>query len=147
MAEDPVTQKDFDLFKQEMRSDFRAFQDRIISKFELYLSEVDKKVEGVINNRINFMAGVVIALVGFFIFIFTWYFDLTYNSINQVNHERARFELEKVIKETLEQTIKTNGDKAPKDKARSEVVDKAPKDKPFSDNLRAVKKAKKKAGG
>ena len=119
MAEE-ITQKDFELFKQEIInanelfkkeiiSENKLFQMNITNKFDLFLSEMDKKIENVINNRLKIIAGFVLFIVVGFMVCYTWYFETTHNSINKINHENARLELERTIKKSLAENLKDLG--------------------------------------
>ena len=101
---DAVTQQDFILFKQEIKSEFKLFKQEIKSnfkefqsdinnKFELYLSKVDSKTDDLVNKRVDKIGKWVIALGTLFVIAFFTYFEVMRTKVEQVNSERmARLE-------------------------------------------------------
>ena len=95
MAE-AVTQKDFELFKQEIRFEIKSAKDSIA-----------KEVNDFVGKKLNFLIGVVIL----FILAYAAYFEWTHNAISKVNQERAAFELEKTIMASLNQMMEIHDKK------------------------------------
>ena len=88
-----VTQQDFELFKQEIKHENQLFQEGINNKFELYLSELDKKIETVIDNRLGKITKWVVGLFTVFVVAFFTYFEFIRTRIDQINDDRmARVE-------------------------------------------------------
>ena len=100
-----VTQQDFALFKQEMKSDFALFKQEMKSEYRSFQDNVTNKIEAVISKRINIMATLVVGLIGLFIIVYTWYFETTHNSINQINQERALLKLEEAFTTSLNKRL------------------------------------------
>lgn len=79
--EQPVTQKDFELFKQS-----------IDHRFELYLSKIDEKIKETISDKLNtaikWVVGVTTSIVTIFLICFVSYFEFMRNKVDQVNSER-----------------------------------------------------------
>ncbi len=116
---EPVTQKDFELFKkeidnkflemksdlslfkQEMKANFGEFTNEIRNSFESYLLKIDSKTETVVNKRVRMVGGVIGALV----LAFWAYFELSHNAINKTNYERASMQLEKTILAAMEKNM------------------------------------------
>ena len=94
---DTVTQKDFELFKQEMRSDISLFKQEIRNEIKSAKDSITKEVNDFIGRRLNFLIGVVIV----FIVAYATYFERTHNSINEINHQRATLKLEETIKDVF----------------------------------------------
>ena len=95
--ESAVTQKDFELFKQEMKSDISLFKQEIRAEIKSAKDDITKDINKFIGNRLNFLIGIVI----FFIVAYATYFEWTHNSINEINHQRAVLNLEESIKEVF----------------------------------------------
>ena len=106
MAEESVTQKDFfifkkemksefSLFQQEMKSEYQLFEEKINNKFELYLSNIDKRIVEVIDerferieNKIEVIRSRFAWIVGVFAVAFFAYFEYMRTRVDQVNDNR-----------------------------------------------------------
>ena len=104
MAE-PVTQKDFELFKQEMKSDYALFKQEIRTEIKSAKESIAKEVNDFIGKKLNFLIGVVII----FILAYAAYFEWTHNSINEINHQRASLRLEESILAVLNKKLVQHG--------------------------------------
>ena len=150
MAE-AVTQKDFELFKREIInanelfkkeiiSENKLFQQNITNKFELFLLNMDKKIENMIGNKVKLIGSIAVAVVVAFIVCYTWYFETTHNSINRINHENARLELERTIRQSLADNLKELGVGIT---SREATQDRNPSEKQGRDNKKSKKVSKK----
>ena len=88
--ESAVTQKDFELFKQEMKSEYK-----------LFTTQLDKNISDIIDKKLAVIIKWVIGVITVFVVAFSTYFEWTHNSINEINHKRAVLNLEESIKEVL----------------------------------------------
>ena len=104
---------EFTLFKQEMKSEYRSFQEEIKTKFELYLSQIDSKTETMINKRVDKIGKWVIGLGTLFVIAFFTYFEVMRTKVEQVNSDRMA-RLEDVILASMSHKM-TSGQEQRKD--------------------------------
>ena len=105
MAEEAVTQKDFELFRQEIKSDMALFKQEIRSEMQLAKDNIVKEVTDILGKKLNMLIAVVIVFIAAYVSYFEW----THNSLNEINHQRAALKLEEAITETLNKELATIG--------------------------------------
>ena len=78
--------KDFKLFKQEIKSEFDLFK---------------QEIKELINKKIIQFVPIASGVVALFVIAYAFYFEHTHNSINEINTDRAAFQIEKKILKAL----------------------------------------------